>query len=86
MFITLGPNLTKIAQYQALHNGTLHILATTPPALNVFGQNNPIKIYVGDGSSAAHDDAILADYLAASGWASYSSRLDTWYNYLHPQS
>lgn len=42
------------------------------------------KIYVGDGSSSAHDDAILADYLADSAWSSYSTRLDTWYNYLHP--
>lgn len=40
------------------------------------------KIYVGDGSSAAHDDAILAQYLADPDWAAYSSKLDTWYNYV----
>lgn len=39
------------------------------------------KIYVGDGSSAAHDDAILAQYLADADWAQYSAKLDTWYNY-----
>lgn len=62
----------------------LHLLGnTTPPTLN----NNYLsanKIYVGDGSSATHDDAILADYLADTNWATYSSKLDTWYNYLHP--
>lgn len=40
------------------------------------------KIYVGDGSSAAHDNAILNMYLADTDWAAYSSRLDTWYNYV----
>ena len=44
------------------------------------------KIYVGDGSSAAHDSAILSDYLAAGDWADISSKLDTWYNYLHPNN
>lgn len=41
------------------------------------------KIYVGDGSSAAHDDAILQQYLADTDWAQYSSKLDTWYNYIN---
>lgn len=40
------------------------------------------KIYVGDGSSAAHDNAILAQYLADADWATYSAKLDTWYNYV----
>ena len=39
-------------------------------------------IYVGDGSSAAHDDAILNQYLADTDWSAYSSKLDTWYNYV----
>lgn len=39
------------------------------------------KIYVGDGSSASHDNAILAQYTADSGWSAYASKLDTWYNY-----
>lgn len=64
----------------------IHILATTPPtgAITQYTFSNSYKIYVGDGSSAVHDDAILAYYVAATGWSSYSSRLDTWYNYLHP--
>lgn len=41
------------------------------------------KIYVGDGSSAAHDDAILAQYTADTDWSAYSSKLDTWYNYIN---
>jgi len=40
------------------------------------------KIYVGDGSSEEHDNSILALYTANSGWASYTSKLDTWYNYV----
>lgn len=45
--------------------------------------NKMNKIYVGDGSSAAHDDAILQQYLADTNWAQYSSKLDTWYNYIN---
>lgn len=41
------------------------------------------KIYVGDGSSAAHDNAILQQYLADTDWAQYSAKLDTWYNYIN---
>lgn len=43
------------------------------------------KVYVGDGTSAAHDDAILALYQADSEWSASAgvSKLDTWYNYLH---
>jgi hypothetical protein len=40
------------------------------------------KIYVGDGSSAAHDDAVLAAYLQVSPWSLMSADMDTWYNYL----
>lgn len=43
--------------------------------------SNVTKVYVGDGSSAAHDDAILAMYTADSAWSAYSAKLDTWYNY-----
>ena len=39
------------------------------------------KIYVGDGTSQAGDQAVLDQYLADSGWAQYSSKLDLWYNY-----
>lgn len=39
------------------------------------------KVYVGDGSSSAHDSAIMQKYLDDTNWASYSSKLDLWYNY-----
>ena len=55
---------------------------STPPTFIRY--SGSYKIYVGDGSSAAHDDAILQVYLADTNWAPLSSRLDTWYNYLHP--
>ena len=39
------------------------------------------KIYVGDGSSQAADQAVLDMYLADSEWSQYASKLDLWYNY-----
>ena len=42
---------------------------------------NVTKIYVGDGSSQAADQTVLNQYLADTGWAAYSSKLDLWYNY-----
>ena len=39
------------------------------------------KIYVGDGSSEANDQAVLDEYLADSGWAVAVDKLDLWYNY-----
>lgn len=41
------------------------------------------KIYVGPGTSQAGDEAILAMYLANSAWASYSSKLATWWSYIN---
>ena len=43
--------------------------------------NRISKIYVGDGSSQAADQAVLDQYLADADWAAYSSKLDLWYNY-----
>lgn len=39
------------------------------------------KVYVGDGSSQAADEAVLALYLADSDWSTYSAKLDIWWNY-----
>ena len=44
-------------------------------------RNRVSKIYVGDGSSEEHDQAILQEYLADSDWSTVSSKLDIWYNY-----
>lgn len=41
------------------------------------------KIYVGDGSSASHDNAILAQYTSDTDWSAYTDKLDTWYNYIN---
>lgn len=55
-------------------------IACTPNRVNV--SNSKIaKVYVGDGSSQAGDQAILNMYLADEAWAAYSSKLDLWYNY-----
>lgn len=63
--------------YDAVANGAL---PCTPTAA---GANlaRLTKVYVGKGESLAEDQAILDMYLADSGWASYSSKLDLWYNY-----
>ncbi|MBR6270160.1 MAG: hypothetical protein IKR30_06300, partial [Bacteroidales bacterium] len=54
--------------------------AGTPAQFQV--QDNALsKIFVGDGSSQAADQAILSLYLADPDWAAYSSKLDLWYNY-----
>lgn len=42
-----------------------------------------VKLLVGDGSSASHDNTILQQYLADADWAQYSAKLDTWYNYIN---
>lgn len=38
-------------------------------------------MYVGDGSSKANDEAVLALYLADTNWSAYSSKLATWWDY-----
>ncbi len=38
-------------------------------------------LYVGDGSSRANDEAVLALYLADTNWSAYSAKLATWYDY-----
>lgn len=58
---------------------------TNPDTSGNFGRKVE-KIYVGDGSSAAHDDAIKAAYQSA--WSGIHSTilnaLDTWYNHENP--
>ena len=44
-----------------------------------WGKTN--MVWVGDGSSRANDEAVLALYLAATGWSSYPAKLATWYDY-----
>lgn len=72
----------SLATNAILHFGKVGVAC--PPDKIVRGGNlsRIIKIYVGDGSSAAHDDAILAQYLADTDWSAYSAKLDTWYNYV----
>lgn len=65
--------------YDAVANGSLPCLPVHVSA----GDAKVAKIYVGDGSSASHDNAILAQYTANTDWSAYSSKLDTWYNYIN---
>lgn len=48
---------------------------------NYFGVAKTSMIYVGDGSSRANDEAILALYLADTDWNAQSAKLGTWYDY-----
>lgn len=54
---------------------------TSPASYFKVNSSNISKIYVGNGSSQAADQAVLDQYLADSDWAQYSSKLDLWYNY-----
>jgi hypothetical protein len=77
--------------YQAFYNSNftyIRILATNPPTIRNtdYTFSKSYKIYVGDGSSAESDDIILQNYNNGQYWNRYSSRLDTWYNYLHPSA
>ena len=70
-------------------NGIIHIAydgKTNLTATNIFASNyvtniQTPKVYFGDGSSQAHDQAILDEYLQDSDWAGQSDKLDIWYNY-----
>lgn len=53
----------------------------TNPRTNGGNIARVLKIYVGDGSSEEHDQAILNQYLQDADWAEYASKLDIWYNY-----
>ena len=66
--------------YDVVANGAFPCVPSKIPA----SSSRISMIYVGDGSSAAHDNAILQQYLGdTGGWADYSSKLDTWYNYIN---
>ena len=46
-----------------------------------LSDTNIVKIYFGDGTSQAADQAILDTYSANADWTSDSSKFDLWYNY-----
>lgn len=83
----LPASLESIGEYcfSGCYFDYLHIKSKNLQLLGdaVFGTSETYKIYVGDGESAANDNALLAQYLTDVKWAAYSSRLDTWYNFLH---
>lgn len=67
-----------------IHLGRNQKVTSTPTQImstNVNTQNKVSKIYIGDGSSASHDQQILDLYLADTDWAAFSSKVDLWYNY-----
>ena len=61
------------------YNGVAGSVSYIIPSSVVYDRLS--KLYVGDGSSAVNDQAVLNQYLADSGWAAYSSKLDLWSNY-----
>lgn len=83
-----GTNVLLVANWwnSATYGFMLHLSyegVACIPSIIPADRANVAKIYVGDGSSAAHDDAILAQYQADSNWSGNTSKLDTWYNYLN---
>lgn len=90
--ITSGYCILGADNYVSLANGfILHLGYDTvtndalpcTPAIAGASFNRLAKIYVGKGQSAAEDNAILAKYTADADWSAYSSKLDTWYNYVN---
>ena len=83
--ITKGTNGTVfVSTSVATNNKTIcHLgynnLVSIP--CNYFGVAKTSMIYVGDGSSRANDEAILALYLADTNWSTYSAKLGTWWDY-----
>ena len=77
-----GNERNYFADNAIMHLGYNGIAAT--PEQVIARSDKLVKIYVGDGSSQAHDQAILNQYLEDSSWATYSTKLDTWYNYNGP--
>ena len=90
--ITSGYCILGTDNYLSLADGFILHLGYDVVANNAFPCTPEIagasftrlaKIYVGKGQSAAEDNAILAKYTADADWSAYSSKLDTWYNYVN---
>lgn len=72
------------AQFNQAQGSSGNVTSVTPGVAYVVEYIKPacfVKIYVGDGSSQAHDQEVLNAYLQDSTWAAYSNKLDLWYNY-----
>ena len=71
--------------YHPKHSWILHLgyngVATSTPSEVEASNSYLTKIYVGDGSSQAADQAVLDLYLADTNWTSYTSKFDLWSNY-----
>ena len=78
-FISGGTNMIgSTGNCDILHLGYSQVITAAPEKIPISKVN---MVYVGDGSSAEHDDAILALYTAA--WLDYTAKLGTWYDYTH---
>ena len=67
-----------------VHLGKSGVACPPSRIISSNGYSRISKIYVGDGSSAEHDNAILEAYQANADWQEASTmlaKLDTWYNY-----
>lgn len=75
-----GSNIKRLTTVvPILHLGKNSII--TSASSRVVNYSALVKCYVGDGSSRANDEAVLALYLANTDWATYSAKLATWYDY-----
>ena len=100
-FISIGGTITNLKRIfygnnpSNMYNGVIMNFkyegVATTPTVACASYSRLAKIYVGDGSSLEHDQAIYDLYAAdtgAGGWndqteggTSYMSKLDLWYNY-----
>lgn len=61
-----------------MHLGQSTLAYSSPTNLS---SGKVTKIYVGNGTSRANDEAVLALYLADTNWSAQSAKLGTWYDY-----
>ena len=73
-------NNRSLGSNMIIHLAKTDGIAGSPSCIKV-NHSRVTKVYVGDGSSLENDQAVLALYLADTDWATYSSKLDCWYNY-----
>ena len=72
--------LNRLGSERIYHLGYIEKISGSPNAV-AMDNAKLLRVYVGDGSSEAHDQEVLNKYLADENWSPYASKLDLWYNY-----
>ena len=72
-------------EYEYLDTNIIRLLSTSVPTIPPnFITSDISKIYIGIGEDSDYDSSLKNSFASNANWSSYSSKLDTYYNYLHP--